>query len=215
MKLLNTILIASLIVFAGCGKQEEPEAEMAKAAETVETTAVETTESMAAEAPESPEMADSLLADAESKAREVADDMATMVETGLKGLETETETGATGEEVAGKMESLGGLASGLDISNMSWDKVMDVPYGNKEALIGWAGTQLNDWKSKLSDKAMGSAGDLLAGLSDSGWQGAVRKVTDAIQGVKESNPETWEMAKGALVSAWDQFQAEAQKFLGK
>jgi hypothetical protein len=108
-----------------------------------------------------------------------------------------------------------GLDSSLDWKNLSWDDVPEVPYVDKAKLAGWATSQAEEWKAKLASAVKDQGLGMLGNLGDSGWQGALKQVMDAINGVKEANPETWELAKGALVSAWDQFETVAGKVLEK
>lgn len=112
-------------------------------------------------------------------------------------------------------ESVKTMASSLDWSAFSWEKVADVPYSDKEQLLGWANTQVDGWKDKLAKAAMSKGTGLLAGLGDSGWQGSLKQVVSTLEQVRESSPETWELARGALISAWDTFEKEATKYLGE
>lgn len=109
----------------------------------------------------------------------------------------------------------GGMASQLDLANLSWEKVSEVPYDDKAALLAWATQQASTWRSKLTDAAMDQGTSMLNNLGDSGWQGALKKVMDALDGVREASPETWQMARGALVSAWENFETQANAFLSK
>lgn len=123
---------------------------------------------------------------------------------------------AEGESLMSKaMDTAGGMVSQLDLSNLTWEKVSEVPYDDKAQLLAWATQQANTWKSKLTDAAMDEGTNLLNNLGDTGWQGALSKVMDALNGVREASPETWQMARGALVSAWDNFETQATAFLAK
>lgn len=107
------------------------------------------------------------------------------------------------------------MASQLDLSNLSWDTVSEIPYNDKTQLLAWATQQASTWKSKLTDAAMDQGTSMLNNLGDSGWQGALKKVMDALDGVREASPETWQTARGALVSAWENFETQATAFLSK
>jgi len=104
-------------------------------------------------------------------------------------------------------------ANEIDWSSLSWDKVSEIPYEDKTQLLAWASSQVDTWKDKLSkvavDKGMGG----LASLGDSGWQGALKDVVSALDSVRESNPETWDAAKGALVKSWGVFEEKAMAYL--
>lgn len=112
------------------------------------------------------------------------------------------------------MGAAAAMAGSVDWANLSWDKVSQIPYDDKAALLAWATPQIDALKDKLTKAALDKGTMGLANLGDSGWQGAIKGVVQAVDGVRESNPETWEMARGALVSAWDILQTEADKFLG-
>jgi myosin heavy subunit len=157
---------------------------------------------------------------AETKAMEVPEPETVVVTKEVAVMEVDVpEVEAVEEEseslVAKAMDTAGGLASGLDLSNLSWDKVSEIPYNDKTALLAWATQQATTWKGKLTDAAMDQGTSMLNNLGDSGWQGALKKVMDALDGVREASPETWQMARGALVSAWQTFETQATAFLGK
>lgn len=233
MKISILSIILGLFLLTGCGGKEEPAAtETADTGAAAETMAEEA-EMAAGEAsePESKEsgMMNSLMASAEKTAKSMGDsvskamgdpeeEMATAEEE-MANAEEEMaateEAGSASESMMDKaMKSGGALASSLDFSDMSWAKVPKVSYADRLKLAAWATEQAQDWKGKLTEAAMDKGTSMLQNLGDSGWQGALKQVMDAIQGVKEANPETWELARGALVSAWDKFQTEATKVLG-
>lgn len=106
----------------------------------------------------------------------------------------------------------GSMAGTLDLS---WDKVAEVPYSDKEQLAAWAMTEARAWQDKLTAAAKEKGLSTLEGLGDSGWQGQLKSVLGAIEGVREASPETWDTARSALVTAWDSFKAEASNFLGE
>ena len=106
-----------------------------------------------------------------------------------------------------------GAAASIDWTDMSWDKVSEIPFNDKAKLVAWAGTQVDSWKDKLGQAALNKGKKSLASLGDSGWQGSLKSVVSALDGVRKSNPETWEKATGALVSAWDSFESEAAEYL--
>jgi hypothetical protein len=110
-------------------------------------------------------------------------------------------------------EAAKAVASTVDWSNLTWNDVSSVPYDDKDKLLQWASPQVDALKEQLSGavKDKGMAG--LASLGDSGWQGAIKKTVDALETVRTSSPETWELARGALISAWQTLQTEAAKYL--
>jgi hypothetical protein len=231
-KLISIALLPVFIAFAGCGQQEEP------AAETAQAEAVKATETASAETEtvqtETGQTANSLVAatdalkksvpdlETQAKMEEKTAEMEETVTKEVAAMETQTQAPET-QAVEAEGDSLmtkalgtaGSLASGLDLSNLSWDKVSEVPYSDKAALVAWATQQASTWKSKLTDAAMQQGTSMLNNLGDTGWQGALKKVMDALDGVREASPETWEMARGALVSAWDNFETQASAFLEK
>ena len=105
------------------------------------------------------------------------------------------------------------VASTIDWANLTWNDVSSVPYDDKEKLVQWASPQINTLKDQLAKavKDKGMAG--LASLGDAGWQGAVKTAVEALDTVRTSSPETWELARGALISAWETLQTEAAKYL--
>jgi len=145
----------------------------------------------------------------------------------LKNLDTkiqdESKAAATVEKPAPTKPSMFDQAKGaamaaaasIDWSDISWDKISEIPYDDKAQLLAWAGSQVDTWKGKLGQMALQQGTQGLSKLGDAGWQGALKNVVSALDQVRKSNPETWEMARGALVSAWDKFEVEAGKYMGE
>lgn len=107
------------------------------------------------------------------------------------------------------------LASQVDFANLSWNDISKVPYGNKDQLVKWASPQIEALGDQLKKAAMEKGLTALAGMKDDGWQGALKKTVEALDYVRTSNPETWEMATGALATAWEALQAEATKYISQ
>ena len=128
---------------------------------------------------------------------------------------TETVTAQVEEVVDSVKTSAMAMASSVDWGNLSWNDVAEVPYDDKEKLVQWAAPQINSLKDQLSKAVMDKGMAGLASLGDSGWQGAIKTAVDALETVRTSSPETWELARGALISAWGTLQAEATKYLGE
>jgi hypothetical protein len=99
------------------------------------------------------------------------------------------------------------------ISSLSWDKVSELPFSDREALAGFAEEKVSEWKGRLQEAAMSKGTQLLGSLGDTGWEKALRDVVSGIQRVKEANPETWESARSALVQSWAAFEAQALAFI--
>ena len=199
MKKLTIYLSILSFALTACSRQEDaPSAETAKLVE-------------AAPAETTPTPAETAAAETSTRTSLVAD--ATAMK---KSVEREAPKATSdGDSLLSKaLGGAGSLASQLDWQNMSWDKVSEIPYSDKTQLAVWASQQAETWKGKLMDAAKDKGVGMISNLGDSGWQGALKNVVDAIQGVKESSPETWELARGALVSSWDKFQTEAQKVIG-
>jgi outer membrane lipopolysaccharide assembly protein LptE/RlpB len=154
----------------------------------------------------------------ETAVAEVPDADEVVVTKEVAVMEVEVPEAAEAEEDSMMSKALGaagGMVSGLDLSNLSWETVSEVPYNDKAALLAWATQQASTWRSKLTDAAMDQGTSLLNNLGDSGWQGSLKKVMDALDGVREASPETWQMARGALVSAWENFETQATAYLSK
>ena len=104
-------------------------------------------------------------------------------------------------------------ASDFDWTQLSWDQVSEIPYEDKTQLVAWATSQIDTWKDKLSKVAVDKGMSGLSSLGDSGWQGALKDVVSALDSVRESNPETWDAAKGALMESWSAFEKKAMAYL--
>ncbi|MFO7725481.1 MAG: hypothetical protein R6V45_08040 [Oceanipulchritudo sp.] len=127
----------------------------------------------------------------------------------LADKEESEEPDALSTQIAALKQSFGGT-EGMDISDMSWDKVPEIPYADKEKLVGWATEQVQTWKEKLSDSAVKKGTDLLSGMgANTDWEAQLKKVVAAIEDVQEASPETWESARAALLSQWESFKKEA------
>lgn len=101
----------------------------------------------------------------------------------------------------------------IDFTKLTWDDVTSVPFDEKMQLASWATSQADAWKGQLMDAAKSQGMGMLSNLGDSGWQGALKKVVDAIEAVRKSSPETYELARGALISAWGTFEKQANAIL--
>jgi hypothetical protein len=106
-------------------------------------------------------------------------------------------------------------AASVDWANLSWADVASIPYNDKEKLLAWAGPQITSMKDKLTKAAMDKGTTSLMSLGDTGWQGAIKSAMSGLESVRTSSPETWEMARGALVNGWEVLQAEAGKYIGE
>lgn len=223
MKNLTVFVLISLIALTGCSKKEESstvatdttptpvvdeapavqeaEEEVAEAASVSSTSTTNslmpTTESVKDLVPDTKE--------AETVATSEADKMATQKT--VENVEEET----SGSDLMGQASA---LASSINWQDMSWDQVSEIPYENKAELATWAASQVDQWKGKLADSAKTQGLSMLSNLGDTGWQGALSNVVDAIDDVRQSNPDTWELARGALVSSWETFQVKAMDVLG-
>ena len=214
MKKLILIIAIAAWTLAGCSKPEESESTAS------ESTAPESTES------------ESMVPDPTlPPPAPMVDPLTSAIpppipQTPLQGTEGEDSTEAENavkeaesaakeaESAAKEAESAASsLAGDIDWQNLSWDQVPNVPYEDKAQLAAWASTQVDEWKGKLTDAAKTKGMSMLSNLGDSGWQGALKDVMDAVQGVRESNPETWEMARGALVSSWENFKSVATDYI--
>lgn len=123
--------------------------------------------------------------------------------------------GSDGESLFSKAkDSAMAAAADIDWSKLSWDKVSGIPYDDKTQLVAWASSQVDSWKGKLTNAAKQKGLSGLANLGDSGWEGALKSVVSALDSVRKSNPDTWDAAKGALVSAWGSFEDKAIDYLG-
>ena len=262
MKNLPYFVLACVIPFAGCGKQEEPATVVADAVAdpaVVEEAPAVVEESMPANLQDEvvaqvedviesvkesiPEISEAMpevedlmgsmpkAEDITSSMPDVGDISASMPDTSsmtasmpdTSGMTAsmpsmETETPEVNSSSAGMLDQAMGAAvaaaSTVDWTNLSWAKVAEIPYGDKDKLLAWVAPQVDSLKDKLTKAAMekGTAG--LTSLGDSGWQGAIKSTISAMDSAKNASPETWEMARGALVNAWEILQSEATKYLG-
>lgn len=191
MKKVSFCLSFLFVVLTGCGKNE-PAAETA----VPEAPAATTSQSLVASSEQAVE---------QMKVPEVAEapEAPTVPETSTTSLRTQA------------IAAAGSVASAVDFSNMSWDQVSKVPYADKLQLATWAAAQADDWKGKLKEAAASQGMNMLSSLGDSGWQGSLKQVMDAINAVRESSPQTYELARGALVSAWGMFEKQASQYIGE
>ncbi len=127
-------------------------------------------------------------------------------EEALPGLKNEL-TGGMEQAVGTAMK----MASTMDWGSMSWDKVADIKFEDKAKLLAWAAPQLDTVKDQLTKSAMTQGLSSLGGLSDSGWQGTLKSAVEALEAVRNASPETWEMAKGSLMMAWQALQDAVNK----
>jgi len=113
------------------------------------------------------------------------------------------------------VSSASAMAGKVDWSKLSWDDLADIPYADKTELVGWAAAQAKKWQGPLTEATKKQGLNALSSLGSTGWQGYLKQVLDAIDSVKESNPETYEASKSALMGAWQTFETEATKYLKK
>ena len=198
MKKSILFLTVAAICLAGCGKQAEPE-----------TTAVTAAEP----APEAQAVADAQPEPMPEPTPEPV--LEPTPAAGLYGMAKALKGDMDSAAPSAPAGSTSALASQLDWNNLSWDDVPEVPYVDKAKLVEWATSQADGWKSKLTSAVKDQGLGMLGSLGDSGWQGSLKQVMDSVNGLKDANPETWEMAKGALISAWDRFEVVAGKVLEK
>jgi hypothetical protein len=129
------------------------------------------------------------------------------------------QAGESSKESASALDSIvssaGAMASKIDWSSLSWDDLAGIPYDNKADLVKWATAQVNQWKGPLMEASKKEGLNALSNLGSTGWQGYLKKAVEAIDGVKDSNPETYTASKEALAGAWAAFEKEAKKYLGK
>jgi hypothetical protein len=240
MKYLTVVTLITAITLSGCGKKEEPTA-VADAAPTP--TAVE--EAAPAEAPvaveEAPPVIDTVEEVVTTKVEEVVEtvkeampDMEEVVQAAPEVNELPemgsslTEMTTAREEVAvtaapsadtGMMDQAKdaamAMASTIDWSNLSWSDISAVPYDDKDKLLAWATPQIDAMKDKLTKAVMDKGVTGLASLGDTGWQGAIKTAVEALETTRTASPETWELARGALMSAWETLQTEAGKYIGE
>ena len=226
MKYASLLSIMCLIVFAGCGKQEDtspasmPETEAPASQEAAETTgqassltadelmakAEESVKQMTKEIPEVDEV------ETLKEADEVVESMPDKTDVVTAPPETALYPGFMNQPTMGALSE---LATAVDWSNMSWDKISEVPYDNKQELLAWATPQINALKEQLTEVALTKGTTMMNNLGDSGWQGALKDAVTALEGVKNANPETWELARGALVSSWLALKAKAGDVLSE
>jgi len=194
MKYMSLFALIAAVALVGCGKKESTDAATPSAA--AETAAAVEQAAPAAEAPAEKSTMDSLAEAGSTAAAKVA----------------ESTRAATSS-----------LMQGFDASKLSWDSLGSVPYENKDELVKWIGGQVDTWKDKLAKAATdGSLADgaknllgSLGGGEGAEWQKALEGVTTKLTALKESNPETYAMARDALVGAWKTFEIQAKKFLGQ
>lgn len=149
------------------------------------------------------------VATSETSAEKAMDESMVEAKTGTSLVDKGAET------VKQAVETAKAKVAEIDFSNLSWDKVAEVPYDNKLQLASWATGQADGLKDQLMEAAKGQGLSMLSNLGDSGWQGALKKVVDSIDAVRESSPETYELARGALISAWGNFEKQASSLLKK
>lgn len=203
MKNLSLALLLTATLLTGCGKNEETPAAVAASAP---------------EAPVAEEAAPVVEAAAEPapvvEAKPVAEVEPIVQSTSAMTSSLVSEASETVKAAMPEVkEAAMAVASSVDWANLSWNDVSSIPYENKDELLKWASPQIDALKDQLTKavKEKGLTG--LASLGDSGWQGALKKTVDALDTVRTSSPETWQMATGALATAWESLQYEAKKYL--
>ena len=195
-------LIAVAAIIAGCGKKEEP---------VTTTAAPEVEEAVIAEAaPAEAPAAENLLA---TQAEDVVEQIKKAIPETEKA-EAES-TGMVSSLMDQAKAATVSAAASVDWANLSWSDISSVPYSDKEKLVAWASPQIDALKDKLAKAAIEKGKLSLTSLGDTGWQGTVKNAVAALDSVRNSSPETWKMATGALMTAWDALQAEVTKYVGE
>ncbi|MEX0324508.1 MAG: hypothetical protein AB3N33_00310 [Puniceicoccaceae bacterium] len=223
MKNLALALLIAAAVLSGCGKKEETPSTVAATppeAPVVETAAEAPVAEEAEPAAESASsLVSSLTAQVEEtvkaampEAEEAAEVSAPEAEAAVASVVPEAEETITSAMPEIK-EAAMAVASSVDWTNLSWNDVSSIPYDDKEKLLAWAAPQIDALKDQLSKAVMDKGITGLASLGDSGWQGAVKTAVEALDTVRTSSPDTWELARGALISAWQTLETEARKYL--
>lgn len=202
MKKVSFCLSILFVLLTGCGKNEPAATESSVTAPAPVEPVVVPTETPPTEVP-AVTTSQSLVASGQQAVQNAVADakVPAMTEASKESLRTQA------------IGAAGSVASAVDFSNMSWDQVPKVPYADKLQLAAWAAGQADDWKGKLKDAAASQGMNMLSALGDSGWQGSLKQVMDAINAVRESSPQTYELARGALVSAWGMFEKQASQFI--
>ncbi|MEX0331209.1 MAG: hypothetical protein AB3N64_07280 [Puniceicoccaceae bacterium] len=223
MKNLPLALLITATVLSGCGKKDETPSTVAASAPEAPVVEEVPQEPVAEEAAPATESASSLVSSltaqveetvkaAMPEAEETATAAAPEVEETVAAAMPEVEESAT-SVMPDIKEAAMAAASSVDWANLSWNDVSAIPYDDKEKLLAWAAPQIDSLKDQLSKAVMDKGLTGLASLGDSGWQGAVKTAVEALDTVRNSSPETWELARGALVSAWQTLETEARKYL--
>lgn len=128
----------------------------------------------------------------------------------------EPESSATKESggLSGLLGKAGEIAKKSGLADFSWEDIDAVPYEDKAQLIAWAVKELQPLQEKLLDAAELKGRNALANLGDSGWQGALKQAMQAVDGLREASPQTWDSATRTLQKAWSVLQVQASRFLG-
>lgn len=186
MKNLPIVLIAALTLLAGCGKKE------------VDVTTTDAPAPAAVQEPQPQQEPANRDAGIAANAASLESSLAENVDSVVR--EVKKATMAT--------------ASSVDWANLSWNDVSKVPFDDKDKLLDWVAPQIDTMKKQLASAAMKNGQLNLSALGDSGWQGAIKQVVSALDSVRTSSPQTYELARGALIMAWDALKTEASKYIG-
>ncbi len=212
MKTLSIVVLVSVAMLVGCGKKEESGASVAQKTEAP--SAVQATQPEK-EAPAAVEK--DIVQQVEEAVQTVAR------ESDISSLTSSLTASAPEQSVPQKSTVIVEEAkkaamtavSSVDWANLSWNDVSKVPYNDKDKLLAWAAPQIDTLKEQLTKAAISKGKLSLAGLGDSGWQGAIKSTASALESVRNSSPETWEMARGGLMTAWDALKHEASKYISE
>jgi len=218
MKSVTFVLIVALVLMIGCGKEEEPATTAAQeATPPVEQVAKVEQQQPTASSTDLSTQLDSAVKTVEKEVAKVTS------ETDFGKLGTalnESITEKTVEQPAttfmddAKTAAMAAVSS-IDWANLSWNDVSKIPYDDKDKLLAWAAPQIDTLKEQLTRAALEKGKMSLASLGDTGWQGAIKTTVSALESVRTSSPETWQMATSALVTAWDALKYEASKYISE
>ena len=218
MKKLSVAMIAMLTLLAGCGKKEEPQTAVAqKATEPpvvqeakVDQQEVQTRQDLSSQLNET-------VKTVEETVKSVTKDTDfQQLGNALTAAAPEETTSQKTTNIVDEAKTAAMTAvSSVDWANLSWNDVSKIPYNDKDKLLAWAAPQIDTLKDQLTKAAIEKGKMSLTSLGDTGWQGAIKSTVSALDSVRNSSPETWEMATGALVTAWDALKHEASKYISE
>ena len=218
MKYLSVVTIAALALTIGCGKKEESQTTVAQKEAPIakQETQVEK-ETPPAPSPDLSTQLDAAVKTVEQEVAKVTKNTDLPI---LGNALTVTEPEKSVEQqTSGLMDDAKTAAmaavSSVDWANLSWNDVSSIPYNDKDKLLAWAAPQIDTLKEQLTKAALEKGKMNLASLGGTGWEGGIKSTVSALESVRTSSPETWEMATGALVTAWDALKSEAAKYLSE